>query len=834
MAYLIKEVSTIEYLSNLQPIDPKKKVDTEFLSFIHDPFALEEMNKLIRQCRLDYNMTDIQKKEMSHASIHCVFAFEDDYPWGTVYINNEKKVVCKCINYNCKYIENCRKGLSAFKDDELRDIPVDIKTDKKEDFECYKERGNKFKESLKERIVSELKDEKINIVDKEVVEEGSREEAAALSITLNKEKNVDEVVVTEEISEVSSKEKFEKFEEISQEYIIQSDSSNRIVVNAGPGTGKTWTLIEKLIYMVSTSGVDPEEIIVLCFSRAAVDVIETRLKEAYDDGKIGLNWHVIDIRTFDSFASYLLTWVAENYKELLHNNFQIGLLDYDARIKEATDVLQKDTSLIEQCSHLIVDEVQDLVSVRAKFVMQIIRSLEDESGYTLFGDACQSIYDYQIQAGEIDSTKFYSWIFDTQVNSEFLKLTVNHRQVSYLEALGNLYRNAILTGDEEQRIGAVSKIYENIGEINDVSLTDISFEDLNKLREHGKLGILTRTNAQALKISTWFRNSEIPHKIQKQLSDYSLNVWIAEIFCHYENETIDKETFISITENYLHGYKNNADDLWNALIKSQYYYKDRYYVNEILEAIINNPKSKELYAIAKNEEITISNIHRSKGREFDKVILLNKNLLVEETKEIDLREHKVSYVALTRAKSNIYRVNMKQQYISIYKNRDKRAYRYNNWHKGKSANLSHIEFGRKNDINKISFAESIETQNLIKPDIIGERVILKKNKEVSVNVGYICYDIFLEDRIAEGILGRTSITFYDDLNNILKKVKGLYNCEVYEYLFPERFKDIYVDDVVSIIGKREDKAIAAKQYSNIMVWKGITFTGFAQVERDRY
>ena len=284
----------------------------------------------------------------------------------------------------------------------------------------------------------------------------------------------------------------------------------------------------------------------------------------------------------------------------------------------------------------------------------------------------------------------------------------------------------------------------------------------------------------------------------------------------------------------MHGYKNNADDLWNALIKSQYYYKDRYYVNEILEAIINNPKSKELYAIAKNEEITISNIHRSKGREFDKVILLNKNLLVEETKEIDLREHKVSYVALTRAKSNIYRVNMKQQYISIYKNRDKRAYRYNNWHKGKSANLSHIEFGRKNDINKISFAESIETQNLIKPDIIGERVILKKNKEVSVNVGYICYDIFLEDRIAEGILGRTSITFYDDLNNILKKVKGLYNCEVYEYLFPERFKDIYVDDVVSIIGKREDKAIAAKQYSNIMVWKGITFTGFAQVERDRY
>lgn len=101
MAYLSKETSTLEYLSNIQIVDTSKAADTSYMAFVHDPFALEEMEKLIEIGRIQYNMTPLQRREMRDASKHCSYAFVDDYPWGTVEINGEKKVVCKCINLVC-------------------------------------------------------------------------------------------------------------------------------------------------------------------------------------------------------------------------------------------------------------------------------------------------------------------------------------------------------------------------------------------------------------------------------------------------------------------------------------------------------------------------------------------------------------------------------------------------------------------------------------------------------------------------------------------------------------------------------------------------------------
>ena len=67
---------------------------------------------------------------------------------------------------------------------------------------------------------------------------------------------------------------FKNIKEADQAKIIQTSVEERVLVNAGPGTGKTWTLIERIIYLV-ISGTDPESIQVLCFSRAADDGCRT-------------------------------------------------------------------------------------------------------------------------------------------------------------------------------------------------------------------------------------------------------------------------------------------------------------------------------------------------------------------------------------------------------------------------------------------------------------------------------------------------------------------------------------------------------------------------------
>ena len=822
VACLSREVSTLEYRSNLQPVNRKVSVDKEFMSHIHDPFALDMMSGLIDKGIIQYKMSGIQSAEMKNASRHCSYAFSGDYPWGTVNTDGEQKVVCKCINLECTYFNSCRKGTSAFDESELDELK--IRESEHAGISKYIETGLEFKKSL---IKNEIE------VPEEAVE--IKPEIKSEKITVKKPEIKE---IKAEISDFNEKpvfkgKEFEKFRDTDQDYVISASESERMIINAGPGTGKTWALIEKLIYMTDILDVDPEEILVLCFSRAAVEVIQNRLKEAFEQGRIGMNWHLIDIRTFDSFATHLLAYVSINDPCLLRSNFRLDKLDYDERIRTATEVLIKDKKLIEQCSHLIVDEVQDLVSVRAKFVMQIIASLPGTSGYTLLGDACQSIYDYQILNNDIDSSGFYKWIFEKNSKSEFWKFSVNHRQKSQLEKTGNIYREAILSGDQRKCSHTLSETAEKIDELRGFNFHDISVKDINDLKKEGTLGILTRTNGQALKISTLLRNNGIPHVVQRSSSDYSLNRWIADIFCGYENDTIDRYTFIDLVEET--GINESAEDIWSEVEKTQYESKNRYYVKDILRGIANNSKSDIMFAGSKDTDVIISNIHRSKGREYDNVILLNEMLQQGDDYEKDIQEHKVAYVGFTRARENIYRVENKKEYFNSYRNGISRAYKKSPGIRGKKPGLALLEIGKRQDIDPASFAHSVEAQDAISNnDIIGERVILKKNKENSYYHGYVCYDVLLEDFSGHRLLGITSSRFYEDLTGILKEIHGLNNCNVFEHIYPTVFSDLYVEDIISVISPYNEKATAGRAYSDVMIWKGVSLTGIARVERDKY
>ena len=978
---MTKEKSTLEYISNIQWIDSSKENDTSYMKHVHDPFALEEMDQKIKNGRIKFYLTDIQKKEMKAAAGHCSFAFKEDYPWGTVEIEGEKKVVCKCINTKCSFFSQCRSGVSAFHEDELlvrnfgnkpsvldeeglddaykvgasfkeqltgkrtetsiKDKNVDYVakkenvdeilvetfvpiTEKITEFESNKNdeiqheeiqlktRDNSIKQSnedstnelveTKTDVLSEflewLLDEgytdsaskgyikavksanvfarkkniwKIDIFDSVLIPKGKNEilnminqfekspffkssmsnYVAALkvfgqfiSFYSTKENEIDsnnkEVSIEKELSiydeGVSEDAGFDRFVVTEQETVINEEYSSRIIVNAGPGTGKTYTLIEKIIYMVNVEEVDPEEILVLCFSRAAVEVIENRLKLAAEEGRIGMIWHLIDIRTFDSFATHLLAYAVENESSLLPSNFVLDYLDYDARIEEVTRVIKKEPSLIEQCSHLIVDEVQDLVTSRAELVMQIIEALPIDSGYTLFGDACQSIYDYQCNVGEVDSIKFYKWLFKNQKRANYYSFDINYRQTSDLEQLGDRYRNSILVGDDNARNKVSNEILNQISVLNNVDLKSATLEEIEESVGEGNIGILTRTNGQALKISTWFRNSDIPHKVQKRLGDNSLNIWIADVLVDYENDTIDKDSFSDLFME-KGGFGLDVDEVWDAIEKTQREAKSRYSIEEIIHGILNNGKNKIFYTNVEKDSIVISNIHRAKGREYDNVILLDDSLFIEEGETKEINEHKVMYVGVTRAKKALYRTAMKEQYIKTDKEGERRAYATKRNFVKKKSYLTHIEVGRSYDIDPISFAENDDIQELFKDSlmVVGERITLVKNQKDSEQKGYISYDIYLEDDIGQGRIGCTSKKFYLDLKRILKEIHGLSPyVDVYPKLYPSRISDIYVDDVYSILMPYDKNAKCAHRFGKYIVMRGITLVGFGQIERDTY
>ena len=66
---------------------------------------------------------------------------------------------------------------------------------------------------------------------------------------------------------------------LNKEQTIASEINHeRVLVLAGPGTGKTTTLISRYKYLIK-NGIKPDEIICCTFSRKAADEIKKRLNK---------------------------------------------------------------------------------------------------------------------------------------------------------------------------------------------------------------------------------------------------------------------------------------------------------------------------------------------------------------------------------------------------------------------------------------------------------------------------------------------------------------------------------------------------------------------------
>lgn len=617
---------------------------------------------------------------------------------------------------------------------------------------------------------------------------------------------------------------FPEIEDTIQETVIKSAVEKRILVNAGPGTGKTWTLIERIIYLIQ-EGVEPESIQVLCFSRAAVDVVRQRMKEAIDQERVDITSGKVDIRTFDSFASQLLYWVQSSDYGEIPTSQKIESLSYDERIRKFIKVLRAEPQLIEQCNHLIVDEVQDLVLSRAEMVIEMIKQLPAESGVTLFGDACQAIYDYQVDEG-LSSTGFYNCI---QKRGDFknYSFTKNYRQISELQDYCFHYRDAILANDMALCKKSAKKIYEDLPEYTVAKIHGFQEDTLDFLTDNGNIGILTRANAQALMISGIFRKKNIHHVVQRRLSEDAISGWVALLFNKASVRYYNKEDFVNAFEENCSCYMDTANphEMWDALSDTYSATTGRLSVKNLLVSIRSKGKCKGLFTEAPESQITISTIHRSKGREYDAVILLD-DMLTEETDVPE--EHRVNYVALTRAKSRMYKVSCENAYFRTLE--DRRCFSVGSTFKYGKHYLRRFEIGKNTDFIRTSYAMNPEVQKFIRSknkELIGKEVYLKRDKVHSD--GSVTYQLILREN--DMVLASTSQNFSYDLSEAIRETKNLPSfARIYEQLYPMRFSEIYIVDIASEIGMAQGEEKDVVEHEGLITWNTLMLEGYAKAE----
>lgn len=101
-----------------------------------------------------------------------------------------------------------------------------------------------------------------------------------------------------------------------------STTKGPVLITAGPGTGKTYTLVQRAIYLIEECGVKPEEVFIATFTEKAAKELITRITNELASRDISVNVNEMYVGTFHSLCLRIIkdnleyTRLKKNYRLL--------------------------------------------------------------------------------------------------------------------------------------------------------------------------------------------------------------------------------------------------------------------------------------------------------------------------------------------------------------------------------------------------------------------------------------------------------------------------------------------------------------------------------------
>ena len=166
--------------------------------------------------------------------------------------------------------------------------------------------------------------------------------------------------------------------------VIRADQHARLMIDAGPGTGKTAVLCARIAWLLDSAGLEPGEIWIISFTRTAVAEIRSRIAHHLADPAKA---HALRVATIDAHAWAMNVGFSE--EPVMSGSF-------DASVQDAVDVIKSNEHALEYVNsvkHLFIDESQDVVGPRVEFVLELIHAMPQTSGITMLCDEAQAIYE---------------------------------------------------------------------------------------------------------------------------------------------------------------------------------------------------------------------------------------------------------------------------------------------------------------------------------------------------------------------------------------------------------------------------------------------------------
>lgn len=429
---------------------------------------------------------------------------------------------------------------------------------------------------------------------------------------------------------------YQLFSELSdiQSKIINDADSKYIVVAAGPGSGKTKVLVHKLASLLLLEDVKHEQLLMVTFSRAAVTEFKKRLVQL-----IGNAANYVEIKTFHSYCFDLLG--------------RIGTLAGSSSVvEEAAAMIRSGEVELGKIAKtvLVIDEAQDMDEHEFELVRALMAA-NDDMRVIAVGDDDQNIFEFR------GSNSGYLKALIEHCGATKYEMTENYRSRANIVALSNAFVSSI-TG--RMKTAPIKAVNDEAGSVRITHHTCANMEeavvcDLLTACQPGRTCVLTKTNDEALCILGLLLKHGKCARLIQSLDGFRLcNLLEVRVFL----EAIDRKLCTPVISDEI--WENAKQELFSNYCDSACIDNVRYLIQDFeathspkyrsdLIEFISESKLEDFYDDGDEKVIYVSTIHKSKGREFDSVYMMLKNVDAQKDEE-----RRALYVGMARAKDNLY------------------------------------------------------------------------------------------------------------------------------------------------------------------------------------
>lgn len=284
-----------------------------------------------------------------------------------------------------------------------------------------------------------------------------------------------------------------------QEAVVDQPTDSWILVEAGPGTGKTTVSLARVAKLWER-GILPHTILVLSFTRAAVAELRHRLASTAEIGRAADG---VRIATLDSEAWRLSQgFGAASGLGDSQQTFEHGIAGALALVRSDDPQV---IWWIRQLRHVIIDESQDLFGNRAELVRELLSRLGDDCGATVFCDPVQSIYGFS-GCDSPTETPFHATLVSEFCDFRRMQLTQLFRtsRDTLRQLFAALREHALASAPAHERLEQMTRLLQSNCE--GVVWKDATFED-DEL-------VLFRRRADVLVASYHLSERNIAHRLR--------------------------------------------------------------------------------------------------------------------------------------------------------------------------------------------------------------------------------------------------------------------------------------------------------------------------------